>query len=95
MEISKITRSEFEQWLSSKTQDEIVGITAHPSGCPVANYLYEKTGIKYSVAPSVVLGEINYEPTPSWMEKFIRMIDANPSGKEVTAAQCLQLLRFH
>ena len=97
MEISKITRIEFENWLSKQPKGRVVGKACLDNDCPVSNFLFDFTGNRYSVSPSVAIAQeaTHYEPTPPWMEKFVKMIDASPFGKAVTAAQCLQLLRFH
>lgn len=98
MNLTTITRKEFEAWLESKDSSAPVGKVGYGQECPVAKFLKE-TGVakKIAVSNSVTYDfeSQHYVVNPSWMEKFVGQVDAHKMGQMMTAAQCLKLIRFY
>lgn len=86
----KFTKTGFKAWLEAKKPDDKVGRAKRRCSCPLATYLKDKTGQRWSV------GQIWYSIPdaiyymPLWAETFVRRVDKLKGA--VTASQALERL---
>ena len=92
----ELIKSEFRAWLETKHSYETVGQAGTSTDCPIATYLYERTGKRHDMHQDHYKGsledKINY--TPLWVYSFIHLVDEDYDANdcEVTAKQAIHLL---
>lgn len=85
----------FTDWLKSKEPTAIVGMTVGAYACPLATYLYEKTGTEYAVCQSFYVATKTNDriEMPEWGAEFIARVDTLlPLRDDVTASQALECI---
>lgn len=103
-----LTIEAFSQWLTSQDADAVVGEAGRATCCPVANYLFVKTGGVRTVHVLEDDEMLNfgatldepaiYMPAPIWVQSFAGHIDGSRADTgdyrdyRVTAAQALKAL---
>ena len=77
----KETAIEFRDWLESKPEDEVVGVSGHPNNLPFiqflnfqySDYRWAVGGVCYGNSPNEMLVSIRL---PLWAYAFKNMVDA-------------------
>ncbi len=92
---SLFDRDEFEAWISSHADDEVLGYNNTVHGCPITNYLLSKEEVK-EASVGVTVSSVNrvYVPNPSWVTRFVKEIDKERKRKNITAAKAKAILKY-
>lgn len=93
----------FLDWLASKGEDEVVGMSCDAYSCPIATYLREGNHPRVYVSPSVatlfanVLEEVgtaaSRHPLPQFFNRVALAVDDFGSFKQVTRSQVDTVVR--
>ena len=73
-------------WAQTQPAETIIGKRCDNGCCPVARYLQEKTGQRWSVGPSLRLANESAAhriEKPLWIEDLIRAVDAPAMSEDV------------
>jgi hypothetical protein len=85
---------EFEAWLGSKEDGDTVGIANSIQGCPLGNWIKERTGhlpvICLRNAEIASLGIVYQLPT--WAVNFYHYVDNGPYSEQVSAREAKLML---
>lgn len=88
-----LTRAEFRAWLASLPENTWVGARTAAQRCPVANFLFNRTGKVFFV------GRAAYKTSggdiwalPKWTRVFISKVDRSGNPANVYAGEALYLL---
>lgn len=93
-----LVKDEFVSWLKGKEPTDAVGYRTIVSTCPIATYLNETTGNRYSVNPFKYGLRDNglYTELPEWAKDFVRAVDHAYNTLEdryrVKASEALEIL---
>ncbi len=92
---SLFDREEFEAWISSHPDNEVVGYNKTVHGCPITNYLLSKEEVN-EASVGVTVSSINrvYVSNPVWVTKFVKEIDKKKSKENITAAKAKAILKY-
>lgn len=88
-----LTVERMREWASRFPKDAVIGTSNHRFDCPIARFLSQTFGCKFSVSSWGVTPYFGTRviETPLWAKRFVYVIDICFSG-EVTAAQVLSTL---
>jgi hypothetical protein len=88
-----LTIQEFQVWLESKDENEVVGEMGCTTSCPLANALKQKARLVRVKADTTVADNYFTVSNPNWVEKFVRKVDnLSNDARSVTAREALEIL---
>lgn len=92
---SLFDREEFESWLDSHGDTEVVGYNGTVHGCPITNYLLSKEEVN-EASVGVTVSSVNrvYVSNPNWVTKFVKEIDKKRKRENITAAKAKAILKY-
>ena len=89
--IAELLRKEhFLEWLALYQDQQIVGASCEPSGCPIANYLLAHGYRERQVNSEMITANLTIIQTPQWAAQFIEAVDE--AAPQITKARALELL---
>lgn len=93
---TELFRKEFRAWLDANA-NRIVGVGRTSDRCPIATYLVSRTGQHWVVSRRECVEQSQRARrgdfhTPRWARDFIKVIDKQVMGHNVTGAEALYLL---
>lgn len=92
----KLIKRHFRAWLEGQPEHRPVGRRGEECGCPLAEYLLDKTGLPHTIwDDEYFVGRYHTDAKemPRWAYYFITKVDdSGPPGSKITAGYCLRIL---
>lgn len=87
-----LTKEQFSEWLASREDDEIVGVSMNPGCCPLA------TACAMTAYPITVLSHrweavdhTQWGWLPLWAERFVRVVDFRRDKHQIRADEAREI----